>query len=334
MRIASAVVALVLGACSAGEYDECAGAPITPGTSRACVMPGWVDRSFELIVPEGWNGTAPLPVIVLLHGGGGSRQTANQSTCTGGDEESPSCLVASAGRRGFAVVIPDGTGQHPLRNIRTWNGGGGEALQCTSGPACTARVDDIRYVGDLLAEVRRAIPVDDHRIYATGISNGGAMSHRLACELPDQIAAIVGVSGANEFADDGGPCDVQVPVRQIHGTADPCWSFTGGTSACLQDDGRPKTSVAVTMEGWRARNGCLPTPVDTPRADRDPDDATTLAIRRWEGCAAATELFVVEGGGHTWPSGNPYADEDRVGRISYEVDNADVLDFFEAHVRP
>jgi polyhydroxybutyrate depolymerase len=298
------------------------------------VVPDWLDRSFELTVPPAWDGHSALPVIVLLHGGGGSRQTSNKSTCKGGDETSASCLVASAGMRGYAVVIPDGTGQRPLRNIRTWNGGGGNELQCTSGPACKSRVDDIRYFGDLMAQVRGTIPVDDRRIYATGISNGGAMSHRLACELPDQIAAIVGVSGANEFADDGGPCDVRVPVRQIHGTADPCWGFMGGAGACLQDDGRAKTSVATTMEGWRTRNGCAQTPIDTPRGERDPADGTSLTVRLWQGCTAATELLIVNGGGHTWPSGNPYADEDKVGLVSFEVDNADILDFFDAHVHP
>lgn len=334
MRRSHALSLALLAACGAGEYDECAGLSIAPGSHHDCVVPEWFDRSFELVVPASWDGRAALPVLVMLHGGGGSRQRSNESTCPGGDTASPACLVASAGRRGYAVVIPDGTGARPLRNVRTWNAGGGVDLQCTSGPACKARVDDLRYFGDLMAQVRGAIPVDDRRIYATGISNGGAMSHRLACEAADQIAAIVGVAGANEFADDGGPCDVRVPVRQIHGTADPCWSFAGGPGACLQDDGRAKTSVATTMEGWRVRNGCSEEVVATPRAKREPADSTSLTIRTWKGCAAATELFEVEGGGHTWPSGSPYADEDRVGLVSFEVDNNDILDFFDAHVHP
>lgn len=328
------LVLVLVAACGAGDYDDCPGSSIAPGSSHECVVPDWFDRSFELTVPPGWDGRSALPVIVLFHGGGGNRHTSNKTTCKAGDEASTSCLVASAGLRGYAVVIPDGTGQRPLRNVRTWNGGGGNDLQCTSGPACKSRVDDIRYFGDLMAQVRGTIPVDDHKVYATGISNGGAMSHRLACEASDQIAAIVGVSGANEFADDGGPCDVRVPVRQIHGTADPCWSFTGGTSACLQDDGRMKTSVATTMEGWRTRNGCTATAIDTARGERAPADGTTLTVRLWQGCTAATELLMVNGGGHTWPSGNPYADEDKVGLVSFEVDNADVIDFFDAHVHP
>lgn len=334
MRGTWGLVIASLAGCAPDSYGECGDQDITAGSSHDCVVPGWFDRSFELDVPASWNGTSALPIVVLFHGGGGSRQTSNKTTCPDGDEASPQCLVALAGARGYAVVIPDGTGQRPLRNIRTWNGGGGNDLQCTSGPACKSRVDDVRYFGELLAQVRSAIPVDDKRIYLTGISNGGAISHRLACETSGQVAAIVGVAGANEFADDGGPCDVRVPVRQIHGTEDPCWAYGGGTSACLQDDGEPKTSVAATMEGWRLRNGCAPAPAESMRAEREPSDGTTLAVKIWTGCTAATELLTVIGGGHTWPSGNPYADEDRVGRISREVDNGDILDFFDAHVHP
>lgn len=327
------VLAFALGGCNVDRLPTCDGVALGAGGHAECAVPGWVDRAFELDVPASWDGTSPLPVIVLFHGGGGSRQGANRSTCPGGDEADAGCLREVAARRGYALVVPDGTGQRPLRNVRTWNGGGGNELQCTSGPACKSRVDDIGYVLDLLAEVKAAVPVDDGRVYATGISNGGAMSHRVACELPGTFAAIVGVAGANQFADDGGPCAAQVPVRQIHGTLDPCWAYDGGTAACAQDDGGAKTSVAATMEGWRTRNGCAATFADVPRADRDPADTTQLVIRTWAGCAAPTELFVVDGGGHTWPSGWAYLDASRIGAVSFEVDNDDVVDFFDANAR-
>lgn len=334
MRGSWVLLIAALGACSPERYGECTREDTTAGSSYDCNVPDWLDRSFELDVPAGWNGSAPLPLIVLFHGGGGNRQSANKTTCPGGDEDSPKCFVALANARGYAVVIPDGTGTRPLRGLRTWNAGGGNALQCTSGGACKSRVDDYRYFGDLLAAVSAAMPIDDKRVYLTGISNGGAMAHRLACEAPERVAAIVGVAGLNEFADDGGPCEARVPVRQIHGTADPCWPYDGGAKACLQDDGEPKTSVATTMEGWRLRNGCGPTPADGARAERDPNDGTMLVTKTWPNCPAATELLTVIGGGHTWPDGNAYADDDVIGRVSHEVDNADILEFFDRHVHP
>ena len=334
MRGTWGLLVAALAACAPDRYAECDREDIAAGQSSACIVPDWLDRSFEIAVPAAWNGTTPLPTIVLFHGGGGNRQTANKTTCPAGEEDSPQCLVARATMRGYAVVIPDGTGTRPLRGVRTWNAGGGNELQCTSGAACKSRVDDFRYFGDLLEAVAAAVPIDDKRVYLTGISNGAAMAHRLACEAPERVAAIVGVAGANEFADDGGPCDARVPVRQIHGTGDPCWPFDGGAKACLQDDGEPKTSVAATMEGWRARNGCAQAPVDAMRPDRDAADGTTVTQRTWQSCAAATDLLIVNGGGHTWPSGNAYADDDIIGRVSRELTNDDLLEFFDAHVHP
>jgi len=334
MRGTWGLLVAALAACAPDQYAECDRGLVTAGQSTECIVPGWLDRSFELAVPAAWNGSATLPVIVLFHGGGGSRQNANKTTCPGGDESNPACFVARATSRGYAVVLPDGTGTRPLRGLRTWNAGGGNDLQCTSGPACASRVDDFRYFGDLMEQVAAAIPVNDKRLYLTGISNGAAMAHRLACEAPERVAAIVGVAGLNQFADDGGPCDARVPVRQIHGTGDPCWAYDGGSKGCLQDDGERKTSVAVTLEGWRIRNGCGPTPADGARGERDPDDGTMLVTKTWPNCPAATELLTVINGGHTWPSGHAYADDDVIGRVSREVDNDDIIGFFDTHVHP
>ncbi len=326
------LLVVAVAGCHLDYAAECVNLPA--GSHAACTMPGWVDRAFELDVPPQWDGRSPLPVILVFHGGGGNRDGTNRTTCANGDVGDPSCLVAQALARGYAVVAPDGTGSRPLRNIRTWNAGGGHQLQCVSGGGCKSHVDDLRYATELLDRIGAAIPVDARRVFATGISNGGAMSHRLACQLPDRIAAIAPVSGANEWADDGDACDARVPIRQFHGTEDPCWPFDGGAAACLQDDGKAKTSVMATFAGWATRNGCSQTFADTPRAERDLADGTTLAIRAWQGCAATTELFVITGGGHTWPGGWQYFSDDTVGRVSHEADNADILDFFDAHPHP
>jgi polyhydroxybutyrate depolymerase len=327
------LAALVAG-CGIDFADECPGKTIDPDGHEVCTVPGWLDRAFELDVPATWDRSAPLPVIVLIHGGGGNRKGINRSTCPDGDVTSPGCLVAMAKARGYAVVAPDGTGSRPLEALKTWNAGGGHTLQCTSGGACKSNVDDLAFFDDLFGQLERTIPIDPRRVYATGISNGGAMSHRLGCQMAARFAAIIGVASGNEWADDGGACDVQTPVLEIHGTEDPCWLFDGGVTACLQEDGESKTSVPTTMDNWRVRNGCAATFVDTARPDRDPDDGTTLSIRTWDACAATTELFIVTGGGHTWPGGWRYFSEDRVGRASREDDNTDVLDFFDAHVHP
>lgn len=320
-----------LAACLPPRLDRCDRRD--PGDVSECRVPNWLDRSFELRVPAGWDGASALPVALLLHGGGGNRSVADRTTCPGGDTDDPACFGALATARGYAVVIPDGTGGRPLRGVRTWNaGGGGDGpmgeLDCVSGQACAAGVDDLAYVRDVLAEVARAIPVDEARIYATGISNGGGMSHRLACELGDRIAAVASVAGGNQHALAGGACPGGAAVMELHGTLDACWPYAGGGGDCI--DGRYKAGVDETMTAWATRNGCSDAFVDEPIPDRTPDGVTSTH-RRWTGCARATELVRSDGAGHTWPNGYEYID--RAGTATTDFGSELVLDFFDANPR-
>lgn len=194
----AALAIVVASACNLDRAEHCADLDVGAGDQVACVTPGWLDRAFDLHVPQGWDGSSPLPVVLLFHGGGANRGTSNPTTCPGGDRASPRCFVAQAGARGIAVIVPDGTGNRPLRGIRAWNAGGAPGWECVSGGACEAGIDDVGYVGDVLAEVGRTIPIDPRRRYATGISNGGAIAHRLGCELAPPLAAIAPVGGANQ----------------------------------------------------------------------------------------------------------------------------------------
>jgi len=280
--------AAIVGGCGF-QLDTCGSPDAVPGAHLTCPMPGHVDRAFDLHLPPTWDGTSPLPVIFAFHG----------------DTGNPSCLVPVANAAGFAVVLPDGTGSRPLRNIRTWNAGGGfDGWNCTSGGACRSGIDDMEYLDDLLAQVRRIIPVDDTRIHATGISNGGAISHRWACERPEILASIAPVGGANQFEAVGGTCGGPVALLQIHGTADPCWTYETSERSCLggENDGI-KIGVAETMEAWRLRNGCQTDPVETPFPDTDPGDGSTATLQSWTGCAVDVRLLRIDGGGHTWPNG-------------------------------
>jgi polyhydroxybutyrate depolymerase len=325
---------LVLAACAASgcklDYaSDCTVLPIAAGDRVSCVVPGWVDRAFDLRVPQAWDGVSELPVIVAIHGGGALRLAAELVACPGGDGNDPGCLVRMATARGYAVVMPDGTGSRPLRGVRTWNAGGGhDGFTCISGAACDRGIDDIAYIDDLFDVLGVAIPIDAARVYATGISNGGAMSHRLACEDHDRFAAIAPVAGENQHAETGGPCATQTALLDLHGTLDPAWPYDGGTN-----DSGFAIGVDTSMEGWRVRNGCAATFVDTPLADVDPTDLTTSARRRWDGCVQPTERIRIDGGGHTWPSGYQYFSVDRVGRITHDFGSEVILDFFDANRR-
>jgi len=311
---------------------------LVAGKDYVCQLDGFSKRDYLLHVPTSYVAGTPAPVVLVLHGGGGKAENTQKVGCPEGDEKGATCMNALADQRGYVVVYPNGTGNAVAPNVRTWNAGGGSGdWQCVSGVACKNGVDDIAYFDALLDDLSRAVDVDQKRIFATGISNGGAMSHRLACERANRIAAIAPVAGANQLEKVQG-CQPSrpVPVLHIHGTADPCWAFAGGSSACAQDDGKNKASVADTINGWVARNGCL----SAARSEEIPDavdDGTSARREIYEGCRddATVILLRVDNGGHTWPGGLPYLGEDRVGPVCRDFSgNQEMLDFFDAHPLP
>lgn len=302
------------------------------GESLLCPVPGEVDRGFDLHVPASWDGVSPLPLLYAFHGGGGNRESAQRATCPGGDLNHPDCLVQKALESGYAIALPDGTGNRPLRNIRTWNAGGGVGeLQCVSGGGCSANIDDMAYLDKVHAIIEDVIAVDSNRVFATGLSNGAAISHRLACERPERIAAIAPVGGTNQFAEAGGACPGGVHVLQVHGTEDPCWTYETSDEACAQLDGKVKIGVAESQEGWRIRNTCS-ADTETEDIDDSADDGTTSVRERWLDCSSSVELLRIEGGGHTWPQGYAYLGESTIGRVAQDYDLDDlILEFFDAH---
>ncbi len=322
---------VVVGGCNFEILEPCKSA--SAGDALSCATPGEVDRAFDLEVPAGWDGASPLPLIYMFHGGGGHRSSVEALTCPDGETGDPACFSHKARPAGYAIVRPDGTGHRPLRNIRTWNAGGGGDWVCVSGGGCAANVDDMAYLDKVHAEIVAILPIDTDRVFATGISNGGAISHRLACERSDRIAAIVAVGGANQFEAAGGTCAAGVAMLQIHGTEDPIWIYETSREGGVVDDNKLKVGAEESTEAWATRNGCgnereieaLP---DTA------DDATHSDRLRWQGCNQATELIRIEGGGHSWPQGNPYLSEDRIGRVSQDFDADDIiLEFFGDNAR-
>jgi polyhydroxybutyrate depolymerase len=150
------------------------------------------------------------------------------------------------------------------------------------------------------------------------MSNGGFLSHRLACELSDRIAAIAPVAGVLGIP----TCAPRrpVPVFHFHGTLDALVPYNGGGALNFN-------SVADTMRGWAQRDGCGPTPAEFLRRG-------IVRCDRWSGCRLGSEvqLCTVDGGGHTWPGAFPIP---LFGVTAREVSASELmLDFFERHPMP
>lgn len=294
----------------------------------------WPDRPYDLHIPSGYDASRPTAIVLALHGGGADSKGAAKITCPNGNLDSSKCLNALADREGFVVVYPNGASRPLFPNIRTWNAGGGEkGYICVSEYGCENKIDDIAYFKDLLSELSKIINIDRARVYAAGISNGGAMSHRLACELSDWIVAIAAVGGGNQFSTMTS-CNPSRPVSvlQIHGTDDPAWPYNGGPGI---KEGGNYFSAPKTVSEWASRNKCSAEPAKENILDTA-NDGTSSVKESYGNCSKGGDvvLIKIDGGGHTWPQGNQYLPERSIGRTGQDFNANEIIwQFFKNHPR-
>lgn len=243
-------------------------------------------RHYYAYVPPGER----LPLVLAFHGGG-SNPLDMARFCH---------LVEVAERHQFAVVFPSGSG--PAAEYLTWNAG----LCC--GHAARRNVDDVGFVDRLLDHLLERHPLSESRVYATGMSNGGMFSYRLAAELPNRIAAIAPVAGCLAMTPTVLPR--VVPAMHIHGTADHFVPYGGGGgSRSLRQITFP--SVRESLRRWAVTCG-LPVmepqyqqiPHDRTLANDQPLDAHRAVYSREQGVDRIVEVRI-SGGGHTWPGEAP-----------------------------
>jgi polyhydroxybutyrate depolymerase len=274
------VIALfvVAAACSSGDGD--AGRDTVPATSakpdgatRTIEVDGR-DRTYLVHRPTTIDRDDPTSLVVVLHGGFGTGAQARQSY--GWD--------AKAEAEGFVVAYPNGVD-------KAWNAG-----TCCGRPQ-RDRVDDVKFLGAVIDQVIDAEGVVPDRVYATGISNGGMMVYRLACELPGKVIAIGPVAASMTV-----PCQQPEPrptgVLHIHGLEDRNVPYAGGVGTKgVAKDARP--SIPSVIERWRAIDACTGAPATTTAGA-----VTTVTSGP---CAAGTEvvLVTVAAAGHQWPGSTP-----------------------------
>ena len=237
------------------------------------------DRTYHLYVPTSLPKGEPAPLLLALHGGiGWGLQYAKNSG-----------FDALAEANGFIVVFPDGVGPAIKDDaLRTWNAG------ACCGAAVKEDVDDVTFLSMLIDTIGEQLPIDEHRVFAAGHSNGGMMAYRLACELADKVVAIGLQSSALELDD----CHPSRPVSllHIHGTGDQNVPINGGKGP----NGIAGVAFNPPIDGVRTiatEDGCATEPTST--TDPGNADVTTLS---WSGCAdgSAVEMVKVEGATHAW----------------------------------
>lgn len=266
-------------------------------------------RTYEVHLPPAYDGRSPLPLVLALHGGGGTSRGMARLTH----------FNDVADRRGFIVVYPNAVQSRWMDGRET--------------PASErGGINDVGFISTLIAKLGTELRVDPHRVYATGISNGGFMSHRLVCERLDAITAVAVVAAtlAESLAPRCQPSHA-LPMLLIHGTHDPLVPWDGG-SVSVGTGGRI-LSVPATITTWVRLNGCESVPTVT----RDPDPwGTDTHVRReiYSSCRDGAEviLIAIEGGGHTWPGGIQYLPERIIGKTHHAMDASELIwEFFQRH---
>ena len=264
-----------------------------------------LQRRYLLHLPPQRFGQAKSPVILMLHGGGGTPEhTGSRDLETYGDPA------------GFLVVYPEGL-------KRSWNDG--RLIQGRT-------YDDVGFLSALIDELVAKYNADPKRVYVTGISNGGFMAFTLACRIPYKIAAIAPVAasmgvGAIEDCHPRSP----VSVLMINGTADPLVKFEGGK--VLRREGSEAEPVSKVVQFWRTEVCGSDVPVARKKLpDTDPNDGSTVQVEQVSCRAGNVRNYTVTGGGHTWPGGLQYLPKFIVGSVNRDFSaSEEIVKFFEAH---
>ena len=267
--------------------------------SNGRITSSGIEREYFVHVPRSYDGTKAVPLVISMHGGGGSPV----------QQRDLSRWIDLAEERGFIVVYPAGR-KGP--GTRSWAVRQSRALDV-----------DVRFISDLISRLESQYKIDPRRIYANGLSNGAGMSFVLSCTLANRIAAVGLVSAAQTLRSSWCARGPAMPVVAFQGTEDPMVPYKGGgswvTPVIFPD-------YEQFMADWAKRNRCNPQPSDRKFA-------ADVTRRDYTGCpnGADVVLYTIHGGGHVWPGGAT------IPRWFAGIDSGTIhasrvmWEFFEAH---
>jgi len=246
--------------------------------SETMVVDGII-RTYLLNLPPNYYEFSHFSLVIAMHGGGGNAVQF----------ESTSKLTDKANAAQFVVVYPEGVPSTGLLKARTWNAGG-----CCE-YARDHNIDDVKFIRMLIDQLVLNYKINPKKVYATGHSNGGMLSYRLACEMPEKVAAIA-PNGCTMVVKQACNPSRPVPVLHMHSVLDTRVPYQGGigiTKAYYP----PLDSV---FNVWSLNNTC------TTTAQVLVDDSK-YRFTQWSDCRnnASIHYYLTKDGGHGWPGGLP-----------------------------
>tara|TARA_R110000737_G_C14572699_1_gene484314 strand:+ start:291 stop:1424 length:1134 start_codon:yes stop_codon:yes gene_type:complete len=241
---------------------------ISAQTTTGTIQHDGLTRDYILHLPTGYDANESYPFVYNLHGFGSNAQ----------QQQFYSAMDITADDNGFIVCYPNGIDN-------SWNVGWDFG----------SNADDVDFLLTLVDALAVDYNINYERLYSCGMSNGGFMSYKLACEKSDEFSAVASVTGSivpSELA----VCDPvrRIPVMQIHGTADPTVAYNGSNIGAPIED---------VVDFWVGNNACNSMADTIPIEDIDPSDGCTAQRIQYTDCEDDTEVvfYKIDGGEHTWP---------------------------------
>jgi polyhydroxybutyrate depolymerase len=236
-------------------------------------------RTYLLNLPPNYYESSGFSLVIALHGGGGS---ADQF-------ESTSLLTNKANAAKFIVVYPQGVPGNV--NIRTWNAGNCCAY------ARDNNIDDVKFISKLIDHLVANYKINSKKVYATGHSNGGMLTYRLACELPDKIAAFAPNASTLVLTQ---PCTSTkpVPILHMHSVLDQNVPYKGGIGIGASGNYNPPIDSVLNV--FQQKNQCT-------NAAQVLVDNSSYRFTKWSACNGnvSIQYYLTKDGGHAWPGGLP-----------------------------
>ena len=255
-------------------------------------------REFITYLPDGISAADKPPVIISLHG--------RLGTAIGQMKFADFRPIADRDR--VIIVCPQGI-------ERSWNDGRGT-------PANSKGVNDVKFIDELITYIVNTYHADPARIYVTGMSNGGFMSSRLACELNNRIAAIA-VVGASMDQDMSYQLNQPMPVMYIQGTKDPLVPFTGGVMK--KGAGGRIYGHEDLLRKWAAIDHCNSEPLTTNLPVLVSDGTNVVKEEYTNNSGLKVIGYTIVDGGHTWPGGSQYLPKFMIGPVTKNLNACDQI---------
>lgn len=286
-----------------------------PNTEVRFIIHNDIKRSYRIHIPPSFEKNGKGALLFVLHGGGGTAEGMENYLTNGGFNK-------LSDENGFIVVYPDGFEKH-------WNDG----RKNVSWSENNEKIDDVDFFSKLINQIIEEFNLDSNKVFFTGISNGGQMSYRVACELNDKIAGIAPVvsSLSEDLLEICSPKN-PISVFIIAGTDDPLVPYEGGEIILFNKNYGKVISIPDTVQYWVDNNQISNDPEISYLHDNNPNDGCIVRCEEYTNGINNTKVvfYSIEGGGHTWPGGPQYFSESIVGKVCKDFDaNIVIWDFFK-----